>query len=238
MMSSFSCKPLIVVSCVLQVSLCSASGDGWLRLRRSPATPLMSHSSYSMPALSLSAAAPWRLMDDLHLCRTSQLIQGRILHIVTYFQVLWYLCLSIQSHHWSLLFISSFICVLCLERNFYTASAQIKQDFQSSSRWSCERARQTKCEDIFFLTGPTSIQIKSFYLPSLCDIVGVNGVRRRDSSWEHIVGWWGPFGPRGPCFHHPERPLTPRPAGSLGAPAESCGKRVKWPWREFPAWAL
>lgn len=24
----------------------------------------------------------------------------------------------------------------------------------------------------------------------------------------------------------------------MGAPAESCGKRVKWPWREFPAWAL
>lgn len=186
MMSSFSCKPLIVVSCVLQVSLCSASGDGWLR--RSPDTPLMSHSSYSMLALSPYAADRWRLMDGLHLYRTSQLIQGRILHIVTYFQVL-YLCLSIQSHHWSLLFISSFICVLCLERYFYTASAQIKEVLQSS-RWSCERARQMKCEDFFFfLTGPTSIQIKSFYLPSLYDIVGVNGIRRQDSSWEHIVGW-------------------------------------------------
>lgn len=187
MMSSFSCKPVIVVSCVLQVSLCSASGDGWLRLRCSPDTPLMSHSSYSMPALSLSAAAPWRLTDGLHLCRTSQLIQDRILHIVTYFQVL-YLHLSIQSHHCSL-FISSFICVLCLERYFYTASAQIKQEFCKAPGDHVREQGRRSVTTFFFLTGPTSIQIKSFYLPSLCDIVGANGVRRRDSSWEHIEGW-------------------------------------------------
>lgn len=152
MMSSFSCKPLIVVSCVLQVSLCSASGDGWLRLRRNPATPLMSHSSYSMPALSLSAAAPWRLMDELHLCRTSQLIQGGILYIVTYFQVLWYLHLSIQCHHWSLLFISSFICLLCLERYFYTASAQIKQEFcKAPGDHVREQGRRSVRKFFFFL---------------------------------------------------------------------------------------
>lgn len=189
MMSSFSCKALIVVSCVLQVSLCSASGDGWLRLSRSLATPLMSHSSYSMQALSPSAAAPWRLMDDLHLCRTSQLIQGQILHIVTYFQVLWCLRLSIHCHHWSLLFISSFICLLCLERYFYTASAQIKQEFCKAPGDHVREQGRRSVRTFFFITGPTSIQIKSFYPPSLCDIVGVNGIRRQDSSWEHIEGW-------------------------------------------------
>lgn len=133
MMSSFSCKPLIVVSCVLQVSLHSTSGDGWLRLRRSPDTTLMSHSSYSTPALSPSAATPWRLIDDLHLRRTLLTHLRPNMHIVTYFQVLWCLRLSIRSRLKSFLFIASSICLLGLERYFYAASAQIKQEFCKAS---------------------------------------------------------------------------------------------------------
>lgn len=141
----------------------------------------MSHSSYSMPALSPSAAAPWRLMDDLHLFRTSQLIQGRILHIVTYYKFFG-TCVFLFNSIIEVFFSFPLLFVYCLERYFCTASAQIKQELCKAPGDHVREQGRQSVRTFFFLTGPTSIQIKSFYLPLLCDIVGVNGVRRRDSS--------------------------------------------------------
>lgn len=58
-----SCVFLMVDCCLLQISVCLANGDGWMR--QSTDTPLMSHSSHSKQALSPCTATGWRVMDGL-----------------------------------------------------------------------------------------------------------------------------------------------------------------------------
>lgn len=56
---------LLVVSCLLQIFVRLASGDGWMRQRQRPDTPMMSHSSLPKPSPSPHTATQQRVMDYL-----------------------------------------------------------------------------------------------------------------------------------------------------------------------------
>lgn len=163
-MSSFSCKALIAVSCVLRASVHSGSDDEELRLRHSPDTPLMSHPSYPTPGTitihshsgEINGWPPsrWNLPTHprpntahFNLFFKSFGVCVFLLDPVTEvfpFNFLFYLC----AMSWKI-----FLCCICSN----------KTGILQRSRWSRERAR---VRTFFFpLTGPTSIQIKSFYLP-------------------------------------------------------------------------
>lgn len=62
---------LMVVSCMLQVCVCLACGDEWVKLWQSHDTPLMSHSNHAKSALLLCTATQWRVTDGLRLSRSS-----------------------------------------------------------------------------------------------------------------------------------------------------------------------
>lgn len=94
--SPFSCKHLIVVSCVLQVSVCWASGDGWVRLRKLSLLCLISPTPRRHYRHPRRHRWGWWLTSALN--RTSQLIQGRILHTVTYFSTS-FVSVSCVFHH-------------------------------------------------------------------------------------------------------------------------------------------
>lgn len=93
--TSSSCVLLMVVSCLLQICVRLACGDGWVRPRQSPDTPLMSHSCLSKPAPSPCTAT--QQSDGLPRLHAAQaptliyhkrrLIQDRT-HIVTQIHLL------------------------------------------------------------------------------------------------------------------------------------------------------
>lgn len=65
--TSSSLVLLMVVSCLLQTAGRLACAEGWTRMRQSPDTPLMTHSTHSGPALSPSTATRLRVMNGLRL---------------------------------------------------------------------------------------------------------------------------------------------------------------------------
>lgn len=102
------------------------------------------------------------------LSKTSQLIQGQMLHTVTYFSSAFMsLCWLFHPFIELFLFVSSFICGISLERCFY--AAQIKQGFCTVPSDQGERASQTKGEDFFFFffSNRTRQHINQILLPPL-----------------------------------------------------------------------
>lgn len=202
--TSSSCVFLMVVSCLLQISVCLACGDGWARLRQSPDTPLMSHFSSSKPAPSPCTATWWRVTDGLRLSYTQnklpptiydkrRLIQDRT-HIVTQIHLLLkpFSCLLSDSHH--LCFSFSLCCSVCfslrdLSWKMLFASAQIIHEVGKGTRGRRERVRRAECKGHFFFQDQPAYKSNPITSPWLCSIVGLNGDRRRQaSSREHIVG--------------------------------------------------
>lgn len=157
--SPLSCKPLIVVSSVLQVSVCWASGDGWVRLRRRRETPLMSHFTYSTQALSPSTAAPLRLMDDLG---PQQNLPTHPRPNTAYCYSL-FKCFSCLCPVFSILSFNSlcsfhFLFYLCdLSWKMLLCCSDETRILQSS-KWSVREGEPDGGWGLFFfLTGPTSI---------------------------------------------------------------------------------
>lgn len=190
--TSSSCVLLMVVNCLLQISVCLASGDGWPRPRQSPDTPLMSHSSHSKPALSLCTATRWRVMDGLSYMQ-EKFPPWLIIKEDSYKteHILWlkYIYCSNASLDYfqtassvSCLFVCLFILLIpftfsslfawSLSERCFFASAQIIQEFGKGTRdrrggQDGQRVRN------FFLTRPTSVQFKSYYLPLALQHCGI-----------------------------------------------------------------
>lgn len=205
--TSSSCVLLMVVSCLLQISVCWDRGDGWARPTQSPDTPLMSHSSLSKPAPSSCTATRWRVMDGLRLSYMQHRLPPRFIikgdshkteHILWlksiyfYFQTAGsYYLYEFFSLYFARSFHDFFFSLRDCSWKMLFASAQMIQEVGKGTRDRRERARRAECkENFFFFQDQPAYKSNPITSPWLCGIVGLNGVRRRRaSSREHIVGW-------------------------------------------------
>lgn len=163
--SPFSCKPLIVVSCVLQVSVL----DQWWWMSEAEAQPR--HSSYvSFHLVHAGTIAVHSCTVEIDgwsrpSAKPPNSSKAKYCILWPIFQVLSWLCpvyfIPLLN---SFLFISDFICVICLERCFY--AAELRQEFCTVPSDQGERASQTKGEDIFF-PNRTHQHINQILLPPL-----------------------------------------------------------------------
>lgn len=200
---------LLVVSCLLQIFVRLASGDGWMRQRQRPDTPMMSHSSLPEPSPSPHTATQQRVMDYLSdmqhklppwfsikgdSYKTEHILWLKYIYCSNPFLVYFQTAVShFPCFFSSIIIISSLsFCGLVFAWSLLDDAFCICANNTSSWQKNKRQARKGETggvSGIFFQAQP-AYKSNPITPPWLCSIEGLNGVRRRRaSSRAHIVGW-------------------------------------------------